>query len=275
MSTRSAEGAHALVAAFRSDEPAGPPVAWRLDRAVVADRLDELITEPTRVRQGRLNLCGPAALVSLWFARDPVGAVEYAITLYESGRAPMGDLQVVASPQLRRLPYGLVAQDRSCPQADWMMMAALRDSTNRMLRYRRAGGPWEAAAAITLPSAMRRWLAATGAFETVMDETNLVLRRGLAHAVSLEPAPDRELLLLVAQEMFRRPAARHRRAWDRVVSQLPNHWVVLRSPIRVVSDGVRFAFWSWGAVWEAVLPPEVFDRCYYGCLRAIAVPPTH
>jgi hypothetical protein len=274
MSTRSADGAHALVAAFRSDDSAGRPIAWRLDRAVIADRLDELIEEPTRVRQGRLNLCGPAALVSLWFARDPVGAVEYAITLYRSGRATMGDLQVVASPHLRRLPYSLVEQDRSCPQADWMMMAALRDSTNRMLRYRRAGGPWEAAAAITMPSAMRRWLAATGAFEAVMDETNLVLRKGLAHAVSLHPASDRELLLLVAQEMFHRPAAWHRRTWDRVVSQLPNHWVVLRSPIRLDSDEVRFAFWSWGVVREAELPRDVFDRCYYGCLRAIAVAPS-
>jgi len=44
-----------------------------------------------------------------------------------------------------------------------------------------------------------------------VDETNLVLRKGLAHAVSLQPAPDRELLLLVAQEMFRRPAARCQR----------------------------------------------------------------
>ncbi len=71
-----------------------------------------------------------------------------------------------------------------------MMMAALRDSTNRVLRYRRSSGPLEAAAAITLPSAMRRWLAATGAFASVRDETNLVLRKGMAHAASLRPAPD-------------------------------------------------------------------------------------
>ncbi len=175
MSTASADGAHALVAAFRAGGSDGLPGAWRLDRAAVADRLDELITEPTRVRQGRLNLCGPAAVLALWFARDPVGAVGYAIDLYGSGRATIRDLQVIASPRLRQLPYGSVEQDRNCPQADWMMMAALRDATNRVLRYRRSSGPWEAAAAITLPSSMRRWLAATGAFETVRDETNLVL----------------------------------------------------------------------------------------------------
>jgi hypothetical protein len=272
MSTASAAGAHELVAAFRAGGSGSRAVAWQLDRSAVADRLDELIAKPTRLRQGRLNLCGPAAVLSLWFARDPVGAVGYAVTLYESGRAAIGDLRVVASQRLRLLPYGLVAQDRGCPQADWMMMAALRDSTNRVLRYRRSSGPLEAAAAITLPSAMRRWLAATGAFASVQDETNLVLRKGMAHAVSLRPAPEQELLLLVAQEMFRRPAAWRRRAWDRLVSLVPNHWVVLRSPVQVSSDAVRFAFWSWGGLREAVLPRQAFDRCYYGCLRASAAP---
>ena len=115
---------------------------------------------------------------------------------------------------------------------------------------------------------MRRWLAATGAFETVRDETNLVLRKGLAHAASLRPAPERELLLLVAQEMFRRPAGWHRRARDRVVSLVPNHWVVLRSPVQVDSDAVRFAFWSWGAVREAVLAAAA---CSTGATTAACV----
>ena len=175
MSTASAAGAHALVAAFRAGDSDGAPAAWQLDRTAIADRLDELIADPARVRQGRLNLCGAAAVLSLWFARDPVGAVRYAISLYGSGRAVIGSLDVIASPRLRLLPYGSVEQDRGCPQADWMMMSALRDSTNQVLSYRRPSGPWEAAAAITLPSAMRRWLGATGAFEAVHDETNLLL----------------------------------------------------------------------------------------------------
>ncbi len=79
--------------------------------------------------------------------------------------------------------------------------------------------------------------------------------------------------MLVAQEMFRQPAAWRRRARDRVVSLVPNHWVVLRSPVQVESEAVRFAFWSWGGVREAILPRELFDRCYYGCLHALATAP--
>src|SRR5258707_2344324 len=98
MSTSSAAAAHGLVAAFRAGDPLTlPPTAWRLDRATVADRLDELIANPTLVRQGTLNLCGPAAMFAVWFARDPVAAVAYATTLYESGRSAIGELPVIAS----------------------------------------------------------------------------------------------------------------------------------------------------------------------------------
>src|SRR5262245_61956436 len=121
MSTSSAGRAHALVAAFRTGVSGEMPAAWRLDRSAVADRLDELIDEPTRVRQGRLNLCGPAAVVSLWLARDPYGAAQFAVSLYESGQAAIGDVHVVASHPLRQLPYGGIEKDRACPQADWMM----------------------------------------------------------------------------------------------------------------------------------------------------------
>jgi hypothetical protein len=271
MSTGSAAAATALVAAFRSGDGVGASGAWELDRDAIADRLEELVVDPTRIRQGRLNLCGPAAVMSIWFTRDPAGAVQYATELFDRGQVTMGDLTVIASAGLRRLPYRLVESARGCPQADWMMMAALRDSTNRLLRYQRPAGPREAAAAITLPSAMRTWLIATGVVSAVRDETNLVWRKGLAHAATLSPAPDRELLLLVAQEMFGRPPSWHRRIRDRVVSLVPNHWVVLRSPVEAVEESVRFTFWSWGALRQATLPRVLFDRCYYGCLAAQVV----
>ena len=159
------------------------------------------------------------------------------------------------------------------PQADWMLMAALRDSTNRALRYSRPGGPTEAAAAITLPGAVRTWLTATGRFADVVDETSLVRRKPFAHALQLAPAPDRDVLLLVAQEMFGRPETRWRRARDRVRSVLPNHWVILRTPVRPHGeDRVDFRFWSWGGEHRALIERSRFERCYHGSVTAVAEP---
>jgi hypothetical protein len=268
MSTGLAGEASAMIAAFATGDRGGWRGAWKLERAAVARRLAELVAEPGRFRQGRLNLCGPAALFTVWFDRDPVAAARFGIDLFETGRARLGPHEVVASAALRDHPYGQTDRGLSCPQADWMLMASLRDSANRVVRYSRPGGLREPTAAITMPGAMRRWLAATGCYEDVLDETNLVRRKGIGHAEALVPAPGEDVFALVALEMFRRPAAAWRRARDRVVSLVPNHWVVLRSPVRLVANEVRFDFWSWGALHQATLERSAFERCYYGALRA-------
>jgi hypothetical protein len=257
--------AHAIVGAF-ADRTGGTP--WRLERSSVAARLHELVEHPDLVRQGRLNLCGPAALLAIWLHRDPEAVATYATMLFDEGRSAIGDLPVVASPGLHAVRHGAGRRGEPCPPADWMMMAALRDAANRALRYAHQGGPAEAAAAITLPGAMRRWLAATGLFAEIADETTLVRRPAPEHARTLRPGPDREVLLLVAQEMLRSPASRLARARDRVVGLFPNHWVVLRSPIGTDDGQVTFRFWSWGAEYIATLSSGGFRRGYHGCLNA-------
>jgi hypothetical protein len=264
--TQRTDRAHAIVDEFAA-RPGGSP--WRLERSVVAARLHELIDRPDLVRQGRLNLCGPAAVFVVWLHRDPAAVATFAASLFDEGRSAIGDLAVVASPGLRAVRHGAGRTGEPCPQADWMLMAALRDSANRTLRYAHQGGLAEAAAAITLPGAMSRWLSATGVFARVDDETTLVRRPAAGHAPSLRPGPQRDILLLVAQEMLRTPGSRWGRARDRLVGLFPNHWVILRSPIGFDDAGqVTFRFWSWGAEYIATLSPAGFARGYHGCLDA-------
>jgi hypothetical protein len=266
MSTSHVAQALDSVAALRAG---GGPGAWRIERAAMADRLAELVREPDLVRQGRLNLCGPAALYVSWLRRDPVAVVRFARDLYEHGRARLGPRLLMPSRGLREHPYGGTERARGCPPADWMLLAALRDATNRVLPYSRPGGLREPPAAITMPGAVRSWLTGTGCFTEVVDETVLVRRPGLAHASGLVPGPDEDVFLLIAQEMFFAPRARWRRARNRVVSLVPNHWVLLRSPVTLVGDEVRFAFWSWGRVQVAGPSRVEFERCYHGALRAV------
>lgn len=256
--------AHNIVATFAG---APGPGAWRLDRAAVAERLHRLVDSPDLIRQGGLNLCGPAALFQVWLRGDPVAAVTYAVRLFEEGEARLGAVSVSASAGLRRHAY----LERRCPSADWMMMAALRDSSNRFVRYTRPGGLREAVAAITMPGALRRWLAGIGLFATVRDETSLMLRKGFRHASQLPVGAGREVVALVAQEMFRTPTSPLPRARDFVASLVPNHWVILTAPVTRVGDGrVRLRFWSWGAQYVAEVAESRFRRCYYGALVALS-----
>jgi hypothetical protein len=247
--------------------------AWRLDRRVVAERLGQLVERPGLISQGRLNLCGPALVFKVWLERDPVACVTFARALFEEGRAELGSLPVRPSRGLLGHAYGQgERRPTNCPAADWMLMAALRDSTNRVWPYRRERGPIEPIAAMTLPGTLVRWLTATGLYRSVRDETNLVLARGVAHARTLAPMPDRDVFLLVASEMFDRPRSLPARIGTYAVSLLPNHWIELRSRVASAGeDGVGFAFWSWGADRPpVVLPRSRFRRCYYGAVIADA-----
>jgi hypothetical protein len=264
--------AHALSVVADLDAGSGRG-SWALDRHAVARRLTDLVQRPSLISQGRLNLCGPALVFKVWLERDPVACVTFARALFEEGTAQIGSLSVRPSPGLLAHAYRPTAgRPTNCPSADWMLMAALRDATNRAWPYRWEGGPREAIAAMTLPGALRRWLTATGLYSSVRDETNLVWARGLAHARTLAPAPECDLFLLVASELFDRPRSLPARLGKYAVSLLPNHWIALRS--RVIepdADLVAFTFWSWGADQPpVVLPRTRFRRCYYGAVTADA-----
>ena len=46
-----------------------------------------LVTDPSKVTQAWLNLCGPAAFVRVWAERDPVAFAQFSINLFERARA--------------------------------------------------------------------------------------------------------------------------------------------------------------------------------------------
>jgi hypothetical protein len=110
----------------------------RIDRARLADNLLERVHDPNGIAQGRSSLCGPAALVRAVAFADPVEYVRYVTRLYDTGTAEIRCLRVEAGDKLRAYdPDGLV------PPADWIALAALRDSENRFsaTTRRSAGSP--------------------------------------------------------------------------------------------------------------------------------------
>jgi hypothetical protein len=239
--------AHALIDAL--------PVhsAWRFSAAAVKDRLHELVDHPARLRQGTLNLCGPAAVCHVWLRRDPVAAVRFATTLFARGSATIGALTVRPSARLLG-----ASPPPWVPEADFLLLAALRDSANRVLPYRPGG--WEPAAGMTLPGAVTRWLSALGIYASIRAEAHLLMRPGLPHAISLAPGPLTDVLLFVSQS---RLAARPDR-------RVPDHWIVLRAPIVATDATVWLRYWSWGRSHSIMLDRREFARGYFGAVIASA-----
>lgn len=124
-----------LVEEFRDRNETG---AWpSLDRAQVADRLLELIGPDSSdesgtadaagraIRQGSMNLCGPAAFFQFVIKRDPLMFAICATELFDSGTGTLGALMIAPGDEIRLANYaGFLPRMAPgiCPQADWMVL---------------------------------------------------------------------------------------------------------------------------------------------------------
>jgi hypothetical protein len=134
-----------LIEDFRSHTGSSP---WtNLPRNDVADRLEELISDPDLLDQASLGLCGLAAFFECFLHRAPDLFCQLATELYDTGSASLGDFHLSPSPDLLSQDYANEAApamnlawgtpdhpedpDGICPPADWMLLSALQDTINR------------------------------------------------------------------------------------------------------------------------------------------------
>ena len=258
-----------LLAAFGAGSAGSP---WHgLSRRDVATRLGELLVDPDLVRQGNLNLCGPAVFVRSWIRRDPVGFVNFAVELYDTGQSRIGNDYKVAPDEDAclatdyaglRSTYGASL----APSAEWMAMCAIRDAENALFDYE--GRPDEDASAMTTPGELVEWLEACGRYGQVEDETNLYLTKGLGHAQGLQPGPDQLVAVLLNTAMLTNEDGS---VENFILAQFPNHWVTLESPVVLTPSGVQLTYWCFGRTAPyrtVVVPVDVFEANYYGAVVA-------
>jgi len=230
-----------------------PQVAWKVDRTSVLARIRALIRQPELISQKGLNCCGPAVFFRVWFARDPLAAARFACDVLTFGRAPIGPIAVQPGSQLLNKDYSVVASSYpniTPPDADWMLLAALRDSENLIPYIGEPSTVYDMAAGLTLPSTVKSWLDATSLYTAVSDQTNLVTSGSRSQLLAMIPTS--EIILLVSSSIFDNriesgtdptqvPAGAS-------LFTIPNHYVLLTAPISVSTNGAWFnvELWSWG-----------------------------
>lgn len=258
-----------------------PTVAWKLDRAEVLLRLRTLVQTPEVLNQRGLNACGPAVFFRIWFARDPAAAATFACALLRDGYAPIGAMMVSPDDDdLRAVDYAQVratvnaAHPGAMPEAaDWMLLSALRDSENVFLDY--LGQPYtvgDAAAGITLPSSLASWLSATALYQTVSNETNLIVGANQGRLLGLIPTSDIDVVLFLnARSLYNlNPAPPTTPAPGADLLSVPDHYVLMRSPFAQWADPgwLQIDCWSWGSNYSGWQGSALFFSNYFGVLVA-------
>ncbi|MGH7125026.1 MAG: hypothetical protein ACREFI_11685 [Stellaceae bacterium] len=265
-----ASDASDVIGTFSSKTDASP---WTsLDRSKVADRLTAIMADPRQVQQGALNLCGPAAFFSQWAKRDPVAFATFATQLYDIGAAQIGSLQISPGRDLLQADYSAMVPRMGSavsPPADWMLLGALRNSTDVFWQGSWEGDPAQKLAALTRPEELARWLQSTGIYASVDNQGNWATCAGIPHALGLKQYPGTDIALLIHANLMAKSTNQPYET-DWLTSQFPNHFVVLLGDVvqDLQSKSIRLTVWSWGDVKPLVVSQDDFVSNYYGAVIA-------
>jgi N-acetylmuramoyl-L-alanine amidase len=262
----------------------GAVSVWpNLDAKAAAQQINDRCADYRLFQQGNLNLCGPAAFLSIWAGRDPCAYAAYALGLLERGTGAIGTHAVQAKDTLEALRYPRFGRSGSMttPEADFLCMAPLRNSANAILPYDPSSSI-EDAEGLTRPGEVADWLRWTGAFSTVKDEGNWVRSAGIDHALDLMAGSGIDTAVLINANALL--AAGHIEnigdgqdphlnipSSNLILSMFPNHFVVLLSELGQdqAKNTVSLRAWTWGGSYLfADIPVRKFSENYYGAIKA-------
>lgn len=246
MATRSTSTATAAVDAF--GRKLDPGIYWVLHRPNIAAGLKARLANPDLINQQDSPFCGPACTIRAICEDDPDAYAKAAIDLYESGVGKVKDLEIKPGVELIKSPVQM-----KMDEADWLMLATLRDSGNAVLST--AGAFGDSFAGITLPSTVQAWAKAAGYsnIESTTYVTNLVkplwdrAKKMLAVAKRANDllATGYHVFLLIDANMLE---SAKQNDWT---STYPDHWVALEEAIVAADPNDRDAavtatIWTWG-----------------------------
>lgn len=262
--------ASALIEAFRKGTKRAFLV---LDRTKIADGLANRLASPDSFNQGGTWLCGVATFVRVWAFDHPVEYVKLATDLFETGQgrlqghAKYGGKAITPSTALKASP-GRPDMD----QADWIVLASVRESFNDFFNYTDNEGIFRIKA-WNFPSDVEREFRA-GGYTRIVNTANGASPSGydnLMRAADLYDQDWRVILLvnsrLLAADIGTAGIINH-----------SNHWIGLSSEICVTNYGGNplvqpFDVYSWDGPHtipqsKKPLPLTTFNDCYFGFVAA-------
>ena len=227
------------------------------------------ISKPGLVRQGDASVCGPAAMLFSLLEDHPGAYAQFAIALYEKGKANMGKDTI--EPEIRVRQYA--PPSNSIDPVDWLTMASMRDSANWYLCFDSTKDKVRVnLAGITTPMEMAWWFSRAGYYD-VTEDANFVAHqtdtRNMQRATQLFNAGYRVCLLIDAQLVG---YGTQSESGSPIL--LDRHWVALTSPIRLIAGTVDMTIFTWGkgdtykVPQKGVLTLGQFLMNYYGYVAA-------
>ncbi len=228
---------------FRARTTASP---WtHIPRSDFADSLTARAKDGNLINTAHVNLCGPAAFFRNLALDYPNLYVALAIDLYDKGRSSFYGHDIKAYDKLYRwTPTKNKAAVDWVDPVDWVVLATFRNSENSVVHFNSVNDGF---AGITMPHSLASWYKSLG-YTSVNNSTSVWFTRGIDHLLKASEyfRHGFRVCLFVSDQMLY-PDSMNSRSW------IPNHWVVLDSPVVVnIRQKTKFVkpfnVWCWGEV---------------------------
>ncbi|TQM63799.1 hypothetical protein FBY41_0152 [Humibacillus xanthopallidus] len=229
--------------------------AWPgLDATTVLTRIHELSADANKVDQGQVGLCTAAAFLHHAIQRNSGDFQKFAEALYGAGVGYLGELKVAPGSDLRATDFHALVQKYGPmpPQADWMVMSALRDSENWFFDYE--GAPDETIAMSTSAKELSEWYEETGYYSSV----RICDDRDDAEIGGLRRTTDNHLALWIRTSLLHP-------TYD------GTHIITVESPVSVdpTANTASFDYWTWGQPIKTLITTYTALRsAYLGAITA-------
>lgn len=180
--------------------------------------------EPWLINQDDASLCGPAAFMYCLAKDAPQLYAQYVRDLFIDGKARINNLEVEPSRACKKgqISVGTGTRKRSIAAVDWVALASLRDSENRLFRHRSVSSQ---TSGITLPGMLGDWFSAAG-YQQVQQRTQFTSSHSIDHLLcaAKDYQHKKNVCLFIAAKVVKGPLT---------LKAIPNHWVVMSDTLRL------------------------------------------
>ncbi|RJT26569.1 hypothetical protein [Buttiauxella izardii] len=211
------------------------------EKTLIAQQITRRFNQVDYPNQFNASLCGPAAFFYCLQKDRPDVYAQAAQELWRSGKTKIGQLEITPSGGCRH-PMGHLYGDIS--GLDWMTLAGLRDSENKVLSFDSLDSPL---AGITLWGTLTEWFEKAG-YEKVFINVGIT-QAGIQGINELNEYIQKgyKVVSLINDSLLQGSLSER--------TTYPTHWIVWNGPVTQASDGtMHLNLFSWGDLSDQIKP---------------------
>jgi hypothetical protein len=211
------------------------------------DRIDELLKNPNKFNQTNLSLCVPALFYHHIFQLQTNKIWQFVNPLFTFGSGYLGKFKITAGITLRNANYKeYVTKHPGMPeQADWMLMASLRDSENHFWDV--YDGSLEDDDLDTYMPDLAGWYRETGFYKkvTFLDMASDSVSVKETKVRSIQKSNTNHIGVCIKTQLINPASSGY-------------HAIALEGPITIddVNNTISFDYWTWGGPVQTLTKPK-------------------